>query len=173
MGRITNWLNNLYRFCGYLAGLCIAMMLIIIVAQVVMRWSGASFPGAASYAGYLMGTSTFFALAYTFNAGGHIRVELLIDRAGRFRPVLEVWTLAVATAISGFISWYAVDAVYWSYRFGEVSSSQDATPLWVPQVFLALGSLVFTLCLIDNLCRTGIALLRTASSNERQPARSP
>lgn len=173
MGRIINWLNSLYRLCGYLAGLCIAMMLIIIIAQVVMRWSGASFPGAANYAGYLMGTSTFLALAYTFNAGGHIRVELLTDRAGRFRPVFEVWALTVAIAISGFVSWYAVDGVYWSYRFGDVSSGQDATPLWIPQALLALGSLVFTLCLIDNLCRRGVALLRPPLSNKYQPARSP
>ncbi|WP_129139479.1 TRAP transporter small permease [Modicisalibacter coralii] len=160
MRHMSKGLDRLYRLCGYLAGLSVVAMLGVIVAQIVMRWAGTTFPGATGYAGYLMGTGTFFALSYTFHDGGHIRVGLLIERAGRLRPLLEVWCLLVAASIAGFVAWHAWDATYWSYRFGDVSSGQDATPLWIPQALLTAGAIVFTLCLFDHLCRTLSACFR-------------
>lgn len=153
MNPITRRLDRCYRACGYLAGLCIVAMLVIILLQIVMRWLSLPFPGATSYAGYLMGSSTFFALAWTFHEEGHIRVGLLVERAGRWRPWCECWCLTAALATVSFITWNAADATLWSWRFGDVSSAQDATPLWIPQLVLTAGAAVFALCLFDHLCR--------------------
>lgn len=172
--RAAMWLERLYLLCGYLSALCVVAMLLVIVAQIGMRWSAMTLPGATHYAGYLLGTGTFFALAYTFHHGAHIRVGLLIERLGRFQPIGELWCLLVASGIAGYISWYAVDAVYWSYKFGDVSSGQDATPLWIPQAAISLGSIVFTISIVDHLCRTLTALFRPASASNsgHEPARS-
>ncbi|GHC35950.1 TRAP transporter small permease subunit [Aidingimonas halophila] len=159
------WLERLYRACGYLAALCIFVMLIVIVIQVVLRWSGMTFPGASNYAGYLMGTGTFLALAYTFHEGGHIRVSLLLDRLGRLRPLGELWCLLAAAGIVGFITWHAADAAYWSYQFGDVSSGQDAMPLWIPQSLLAFGAMTFTLSILDHFLRRLATMLRSKRAN--------
>lgn len=170
---IVGLLEKLYRGCGYLAALCIFIMLVVIVVQVVMRWSGMTFPGATNYAGYLMGASTFLAAAYTFHEGGHIRVSLLVERLGRLRPFGEQWCLLVALSISGFITWHAFDATYWSWQFGDVSSGQDAIALWIPQSVLACGSLVFTISILDHVIRS-LAILRSACTHCRdsQPVRN-
>lgn len=167
--RAARWLEKLYRAFGYLAALSIFVMLVVIVIQVVLRWSGMTFPGATNYAGYLMGTSTFLALAYTFHEGGHIRVGLLVERLGRFRPIGELWCLLVASGIAGFITWHTFDAAYWSYQFGDVSSGQDAMPLWLPQSLLAIGSSAFTLSILDHFIRTLAALIRSAKANNHGP----
>lgn len=160
--RAVRGLETLYRVFGYLAALCIFIMLVVIVVQVVLRWSGMTLPGATNYAGYLMGASTFLAAAYTFHEGGHIRVGLLLERLGRFRLIGELWCLMVASGIAGFITWHFFDAVYWSYRFGDVSSGQDAMALWIPQSLLAIGSTAFTISIVDHLVRTLSTLIRTA-----------
>lgn len=172
--RAVRCLETLYRIFGYLAALCIFIMLVVIVAQVVLRWSGTTLPGATNYAGYLMGASTFLAAAYTFHEGGHIRVGLLVERLGRFRPFGELWCLLVASGISGFITWHAFDAAYWSYWFGDVSSGQDATALWIPQSLLALGSMAFTISILDHFVRTVATLFRSVSArhHETHPMRS-
>lgn len=172
--RAARCLETLYRVFGYLAALCIFIMLVVIVAQVVLRWSGTTLPGATNYAGYLMGASTFLAAAFTFHEGGHIRVGLLVERLGRFRPIGELWCLLVASGIAGFITWHAFDAAYWSYRFGDVSSGQDATALWIPQSLLALGSTAFTISILDNFVRTLATLFRSSTANphEIHPMRS-
>lgn len=167
--RAARWLETLYRVFGYLAALCIFIMLVVIVAQVVLRWSGMTLPGATNYAGYLMGASTFLAAAYTFHQGGHIRVGLLVERLGRFRLIGELWCLLVAGGIAGFITWHAFDAAYWSHRFGDVSSGQDAMALWIPQSLLALGSLAFTISILDHFVRTLAAQLRAARASHHGP----
>ena len=163
--RMARCLERLYRIFGYLAALCIFAMLVVIVAQIVLRWSGLSLPGATNYAGYLMGASTFLAAAYTFHDGGHIRVGLVVERLGRWRPLGELWCLLVAGSIAGFITWNAFDAAYWSWKFGDISSGQDALPLWIPQALLALGSTAFTISIVDHFARTLIALICSLRAN--------
>ena len=54
-------LDGLYLACGMIAALALVSILAIIVAQMIARWTGLIFPGAASYAGYAMATASFFA----------------------------------------------------------------------------------------------------------------
>ena len=37
-----------------------------------------------------------------------------------------------------------------SHSFHDVSTGNDATPLWIPQLSMALGTLVLTLAFIDE-----------------------
>src|SRR3546814_5418875 len=81
-----------------------------------------------------MASASFLALAYTFGHGGHIRVELILQRlSGRGRRLGELWCLAVGTFLAGYLAWYAVKMVQVSHSLGDVSESADATPLWIPR----------------------------------------
>lgn len=57
--RIT--LDTVYRAAGVAAALCLIAILVLIVLQMVARWTGAIFPGAANYAGYAMAAASFLA----------------------------------------------------------------------------------------------------------------
>ncbi len=150
-------LDALYTGCAALAALCLLAMLGVIVAQMVARWSGLTFPGATSYAGYAMAASSFFALAHALQRGAHIRVGILLHAVGpAARRVLEVWCLGIGAALGWFVAFYAARLVWWSWRLGDVSQGQDATPLWIPQVPMAAGAAVFAVALTDNLIRVAL-----------------
>jgi len=147
-------LDGLYRICGVIAAGFLVAVLVIILAQIGARWLGWQFPGSTSYAGYAMAGASFFALAYTLNHGAHIRVSLAISRlTGTARRVAEFWCLLVATGLSGYFAWYAIKAVRISHMIGDISQGQDATPLWIPQLVMAIGTVVLTIAFADHLVR--------------------
>ena len=67
------------------------------------------------------------------------------------RWALEVWCFGLAAAIAWYFTYYAYWFTYWSWKFNEVSQSQDATPLWIPQSVMVLGGGILALALTDRL----------------------
>ena len=167
MGRaIRLGLDGLYRACGFIAALCLVAVLLIILAQIGARWAGLQFPGSTSYAGYAMAGASFFALAYTLNHGAHIRVSLVIGRfTGTTRRIAEAWCLLVATSLSVYFAWYAIKAVQVSRLINDISQGQDATPLWIPQLVMAVGTVVLAIAFADHLVR--LLLGHAITSEER------
>jgi len=109
-------------------------------------------PGTDAYAGYLMAAAGFLALAHTLKRGEHIRVTLLVQAlAGRARKAIELWALAAASALAALFAWFSARLVWQSYRFNDVSTSNDATPLWIPQLAMAAGTLVLLVAFVDEL----------------------
>ena len=155
IGRLLRpWLDRLYLLCGYIAAAALIIILILVTLQMIARWTGEIFPGSTDYAGYFMAASTFFAFAYCLNSGGHIRVNILLNALGKRRRWLDVWCLVIASGLATFWAYHAVKAVYWSHKLNDVSQGLDATPIWIPQLAMAIGSIVFALSLIDHLIRT-------------------
>ena len=152
-GPLRRSLDALYLGCGVAAAGCLVALLAVIVAQMVARWAGATFPGATSYAGYAMATASFLAFAHALDRGAHIRVGLLLNAAGRHRRWVEAWCLAIGSAAAWYLAWNAGRLVSWSWTLGDVSQGQDATPLWIAQVPMAVGAVVFAVALTDHLVR--------------------
>lgn len=144
-------LDRLYDAAGAVAALCLVMLLAVIVAQMVARWSSRMFPGGAEYAGYLMAAASFLGFAYTLNSGAHIRVGMGLAALGRHRWWGELFSLLIGTAASGYLAWYAVKLVRVSARFGDVSQGQDRTALWIAQAPVAVGAVLLAICFTDNL----------------------
>jgi TRAP-type mannitol/chloroaromatic compound transport system permease small subunit len=102
-----------------------------------------------------MAASSFFALAYTFRAGAHIRVALVRNRFGPTgRLVLEVWCLGLASLFTGFLAFYLVRMTWVSWVFGEKSEGGAATPLWIPQTAVAAGATVMAIAAVHALVLT-------------------
>ncbi len=147
-------LDGLYTVCGVIGACALLVLLAIILAQIFARWLGLTFPGSTDYAGYFMAASSFFALAYALNHGAHIRVSLLLGRLrGRARRIGELWCLAIGSFLAWYFAFYAIKAVRVSYLINDVSQGQDATPLWIPQLSMAVGTVVFAVALTDHLLR--------------------
>jgi TRAP-type C4-dicarboxylate transport system permease small subunit len=133
-------LEPLYRLLGALGALFILATLLIQVANIVGRQLGYSMAGVDAYAGYTLAAGAFLALAAALRHGDHIRVTLIIQRfTGTPRWWIEVFCLAVATALSGYFAWFAARLVWGSYVYHDVSQNVDATPLWIPQLSMAIG----------------------------------
>ena len=152
MNILRRLLDFIYFASGALAAVSLDAILLLIVVQMVARWTGEVFPGAASYAGYAMAAASFLAFANALNRGAHIRVSVLLNAlpAGPKR-LLEIWCFGLAAAIAWYFTYYAYWFVYWSWKFNEVSQSQDATSLWIPQSVMVVGGGILAIALTDNL----------------------
>ncbi len=150
---MRNALDRLYLSSGYAAALALLAILGLVIVQMVARWMGLLFKGGAQYAGYAMAATSFLAMAYTFNNAAHIRVSLFVNTAGRWRRAVEIWCYTLAAVAGCFLAWYAVKATRLSYKINDISQGQDATPLWMPQTFMAIGAVIFAVALVDNVVR--------------------
>jgi len=152
MKALRKSLDALYLISGALAAACLVAILLLIVVQMVARWTGEVFPGAASYAGYAMAGASFLAFANALNRGAHIRVSVLLNALPNGpKRLLDIWCFGLAAAIAWYFTYYAYWFVYWSWKFNEVSQAQDATALWIPQSVMVVGGAILALALTDNL----------------------
>ena len=145
-------LDALYDGAAWMAALAMVGLLGMVLLSIVSRQVGFHVPGTDAYAGYLMAAAGFLALAHTLKKGEHIRVTLLLGRLqGGARRAMELWALAAATALAGLFAWYSARLVWQSHLFHDVSTGNDATPLWIPQLAMAAGTLILFVAFVDEL----------------------
>ena len=152
MHALRKFLDGLYTAAGVAAALCLIAILLLIVVQMLARWTGEVFAGAPEYAGYAMAAASFLAFASALNRGSHIRVSILVNAVGpRARRIINIWCFGIGALIAWYFVRYAAKFTYWSWKFNEVSQGQDVTPLWIPQSVMLFGATVFAIALTDNL----------------------
>ena len=145
-------LDALYDGAAWIAALFLIGTLAMVVVGIAGRLLHFHVPGPDAYAGYFMAGSAFLALAHTLKRGEHIRVTLLIGKAGAdARRAFELWSLAVATLLATLFAVFSVRLAYQSWLFNDVSTASDATPLWIPQLAMAAGTLVLAIAFVDEL----------------------
>jgi len=145
-------LDALYTSAAALAALFMVGLLLMVLLSIVSRQLHFHVPGTDAYAGYLMAASGFLALAHTLKRGEHIRVTLVINALkGGARKALEVWALGAAALLALLFAFYSCRLAWQSYAFHDISTSSDATPLWIPQIAMALGTIVMAVAFIDEL----------------------
>jgi TRAP-type C4-dicarboxylate transport system permease small subunit len=109
-------------------------------------------PGTDAYAGYCMAGAGFLALAHTLKRGEHIRVTLIIERlTGTARRALMLWTFAAGALLAMLFAWYSTRLAWQSFDFHDISTANDATPLWIPQLAMAFGTVIFAIAIVDEL----------------------
>ena len=159
-GPLRRLLDHIYWLGGLLSAICLVALLVVIIAQMVARWTSVMFPGGADYAGYLMAAASFLAFAHALNQGAHIRVGMVLNLLGPRRPYGEFLCIGIGTLITGLLAWYSIRLVQMSWRFNDISQGQDAMPLWIVQLPMAVGAVMLALCFFDNF----ITLLVTGTS---------
>jgi TRAP-type C4-dicarboxylate transport system permease small subunit len=145
-------LDALYDAAGVLAALFMVGTLAMVLTGIGSRLTGWFVPGTDAYAGYCMAAAGFLALAHTFRRGEHIRVTLVLEHLGpTARRRLELWALAAGTALAIAFAFYSARLAYQSWDFNDVSTGNDATPLWIPQLTMAAGTIVLAIAFVDTL----------------------
>lgn len=164
---MRRFLNAIYDGAAALAAFFMVLLLIMVLLSIVGREFGFYVRGTDSYAGYFMAATGFLALAHTLKKGEHIRVTLLINAAkGRFKKAIEVWALAAAVALSALFAYYSVKLSVNSFQFNDVSTGNDATPLWIPQIAMGVGAVILLISFIDELVLEVLGKRVTTASDE-------
>ena len=80
MSKLNDNLKSIYKYSGYIAAFFLILVAGFILIGIASRIFGFYIRGLAEYSGYCMAASSFFALAYTFVEGGHIRITLFLEK---------------------------------------------------------------------------------------------
>ena len=64
---------------------------------------------------------------------------------------LLIVALFAAMLLALLSAFYSCRLAWQSRAFNDISTGNDATPLWIPQLAMAFGSLVFAIALVDAL----------------------
>ncbi|MCD6681282.1 MAG: TRAP transporter small permease [Burkholderiaceae bacterium] len=145
-------LDRLYDVAAWLAAASMIGLLVMVLLSIAGRQFGFYVPGTDAYAGYLMAAAGFLALAHTLAHNEHIRVTLVLTLAPpRLRRPLEIFSLLLALLLAALFAFYSVRLSWQSYVFNDISTASDATPLWIPQLAMALGTIIFAVAFADQL----------------------
>jgi len=145
-------LDALYLAAAYAAALFMIGTLVSVLAGIADRYVKLGIRGTDMYAGYCMAAAGFLALAHTLKHGEHIRVTLILQKlVGVAKHRLELWSLAVASVLSALFAAYSIRLAYNSWQFHDISTGNDATPLWIPQITMAVGTVVLLIASVDEL----------------------
>ncbi|MGH6612099.1 MAG: TRAP transporter small permease [Burkholderiaceae bacterium] len=160
-------LDAWFKLLGAIGAFFILATLVIEVAGIALRQLGYSMAGADAYAGYFLAAGSFLALGYALRQGDHIRVTLILQRLrGRARWWMEVICLLIASALSVYFAWFSAKLVWGSYAFNDVSQNVDATPLWIPQLSMAIGLIGLAMAFIEQLVITVVTRSLPPAVNE-------
>ena len=152
MSKLNKYLKIIYKFSGYIAAFFLILVAIFILTGIASRIFGFYIRGLAEYSGYCMAASSFFALAYTFVEGGHIRITLFIEKiSSSKKKYLESWCLLIATFFSGYLAFYFIKMLMISFKFQERSEGADEILIWIPQTSVAIGSVIFFISVVHQL----------------------
>jgi TRAP-type C4-dicarboxylate transport system permease small subunit len=144
-------LDFLYDGSAWLAALAMIGVLLEVLLSIVSRQFGFHAPGTDAYAGYSMAAAGFLALAHTLKRNEHIRVTLLLAKLrGSARRALEIWALSAAVFLSGLFAFYSVRLAWISRAINDMSTGNDATPLWIPQIAMAVGTVILFIAFVDD-----------------------
>jgi TRAP-type C4-dicarboxylate transport system permease small subunit len=161
---MRRFLDTLYRATLWLSALCLVSIALLVGAQLAGRILDGTLAllhlprtdfvilSLNEICGYLLAGASFLALAGTLKAGVHIRVTMLLGALSEgARRILEIWAFGFAAFAAGYMTWNLTSFAWVSFRFHEVSTGVIKVPLGYPQASMALGTLILTVALLDEL----------------------
>jgi len=120
-------------------------------------------------ASFLLVFVVFAGLAYTFRAGGHVRIDLVTSSLPRpVRAWLRVVTLALGLVFLGAAIWVTALSSVGSYRYGRVSAVM-LYPLWVPMLLIPAGLLLMAVAMLVAFVRQVRASLGPPEGRDEVP----
>lgn len=148
---VRRLLDGLYLVSAMLGAICF----VAVFAWILYQLGGQFFPyiprSADEFAGYCMAASAFLALAYTFNANEHIRVTLLVDRLNHsLRHRIACLAIFLALMLTVYLAWHMSKLVWLSWQLDDRSAGLIALPLWIPQLAMAFGTIVFAIAVLER-----------------------
>jgi TRAP-type C4-dicarboxylate transport system permease small subunit len=150
LGRLVDFLGNISLV---ITVLCIFASAFLVAINVILRYVfNSPWVFVEEYTGYMVIIATFLALAYTLKKGSHVKVEVVVNRLpAKVRSYFDIATTILSLAITGVLLKYALALALSSFKHHSFSQTVMLTPLWIPQILVAVGLFFFGLELARQL----------------------
>ncbi len=148
--RLRRLADALYTLAGAAAALCVVAMFFLILAQIIARQVDRHIPSSGDMIGFCVVWSAFLGLAYTMHCRAHIRVELFLARLlTRQRRYVNISSGVLATVMVAVFIFHAFALIRESFVFADVTDGEVPLPLWLVQLPMLAGTVLFALSLLD------------------------
>ncbi len=147
---------------GSLSGWMIAIMMLLVVIEVFMRYVlNRPLLIADEFSGYLLVAVSFLGISYGFLKGAHVRITFVIDRLSK-RKVnwLRMITLAIGQFFIIIMCIGAYECIIFCGTLNERSGSWINFPLKYPMITIFIGFVIFELVLVVHFVNTLFTVTR-------------
>lgn len=122
----------------------IALTLLEIVEIFLRTFFRTSLLIVDEYAGYLLATMVFMGLCNSFHGGGFVRVEAVYNFfRGIPKRVVDIIFLLILDVLFYIIAYQCVLLNVLNFQKKLVSNSILKTPIWIPQLMMSAGLILF------------------------------
>jgi len=145
--------------CMWLCEIAILVMGTVVILEIVTRnLFGFSFEMSEELGGYIIVGITFASLPVCQVYRSYHHVQFLQScLSPRLQALSHLLFDLLSLAFCGVLLWQLTRFVATTYRSGDVAPTLLATPLWIPQALMPLGTLA-----------AAVSLLRSALGNWRR-----
>ncbi|HEY7246288.1 MAG TPA: TRAP transporter small permease [Xanthobacteraceae bacterium] len=127
----NNWRRRISTACGVTASIFLAGMLVLTVADVLLRtFVNLPIPGVYDLIELLLAAMFFLALPCVFLRDENILVNSIDDLAPRWVPTLKRAADLLAVVMLGVMAWQGFIAARDSYEFHDVTGDLGLPRIW-------------------------------------------
>ena len=149
---LRRFLDALYLGAGYVAACCILLIMVLMIAQSILREMHVRTGAVNDVVSWLCAAAAFFAMAHAFKHGDFVRVTLLLEKVSpAAQRRFEMGALAIAAVAVGYLAWWANRFTWDSFVFDETAQGMLPIKMWIPQSTFAIGAILLFVAVIDEL----------------------
>ena len=140
------------HFEEYILVLSLALMVVLIFAQVIGRYIFSSAPSwTEEMARYIHIFQVWIGASYAVKKRQHIRVGAFVELfKGTSRKMIELLALVLWFGIALFLAIFGTQLVLASIRYGQVTPAMQI-PMWIPFLSIPLGGAGMSIRLIQQM----------------------
>jgi TRAP-type C4-dicarboxylate transport system permease small subunit len=139
MERFARIFGAFTRYGDHLARLGMVALLVLVVANVIMRYFFTSIQGTYDYVGLITAVAVSLAIAFTAYERGHIEIEILTERLPqRVQSVIGSVMMLIGTIFFCIASWQSV-VLGVSMKEANETTMAAYVPLYPFMYILAVG----------------------------------
>jgi len=144
------WLARINHVTLELCEAILVVMMTLIMAEVIARsFFSVSLQFVDEYASYTLVWVTFLGMSVALHDGALFRVGIIYDRLSPLaQTALQVLWDLLALVFSSVSAWACLRQVLSSYERDLVAPTVIATPLWIPQIVMPIGSALVVLVML-------------------------
>jgi len=138
---------------GYLSAVIVVITSLVVCYGVFMRYfMDTPIDWGLELSIFMLIVATFMSAAYTQMQRGHVTIEVLEHMLS---PAANRWRYLIGDVLSlvfcGFLAWNAWHFFVEAFQDGRVTDSTWGPKLWVPYLFMAIGSTALSLQLLVQI----------------------
>lgn len=160
MRRVGYIIERITDIVGYVSGWLVPLMMILVAVEVFMRYIlRQPLMVADEFSAYMLVALSYLGLAYTWKQGGHVRINLLVNRLParvsswiRLIGLIGIFIFLMGLSQAGY------KMIIYALKINLRSPTWLIVPLFWPQLTVFIGFILLTLLLVVQIARTIIKI---------------